>query len=86
MFLYICCMIKTKEELAQEIKDMMRKLHGRAYVYKVEEVWTKPYVFEPDREIKLEEYLVRYRKGHFYVNAEWSKDEVRDIRLKELGL
>jgi hypothetical protein len=56
------------------------------YVYTIEDVWTKPYAFDPDKEIKLEEYLVKYRKGYFYINAEWSKDEVRDRRLNELGL
>jgi hypothetical protein len=79
-------MIKTKEEVVQEVKDKMRELHGRVYVYTIEDVWTKPYAFDPDKEIKLEEYLVKYRKGYFYINAELSKDEVRDRRLNELGL
>lgn len=79
-------MIKTKEEVVQEVKDKMRELHGRVYVYTIDDVWTKPYAFEPYREIKLEEYLVKYRKGYFYIKAEFGKDEVRDRRLNELGL
>lgn len=77
-------MIKTKEEVVQEVKDKMRELHGRVYVYTIEDVWTKqpaPIYF-----VGGVECLVKYRKGYFYINAEWSKDEVRDRRLNELGL
>ena len=70
---------KTPKEIETQVREIMKKLHGRVYIWKKYEYWN-------EMTGKVTKYIISYRKGQIEIDPDWTKEELREVRLKELGI
>lgn len=70
---------KTPQEIETQVREIMKELHGRVYV------WRK-YAYWNEMTGEVTKYIISYRKGEIEINPNWTKEELREMRLKGLGL
>jgi hypothetical protein len=66
-------MEKTREQIKKEVEETMLNLHNKIYKYRIYDEYRGT-------------YTVDYRKGRLEIKSKMTLQEVREMKLKELGI
>jgi hypothetical protein len=75
---------KTTEQVAAEIEAVMRQRHGRTYKYRKFNIYGND--ASPIWANIVIKVVVEYRHGEIEIDNILTKEEMRDIKLGELGI